>query len=192
MVNLNNLSTKSLREARCTEADKLICMYKIGLILTPGEVLSWTGKIRKLTSVRHRSTLLRIAHGEIYSNSRLYRFGLIDSPKCENCDCQLETIEHKIIECQAAKNSWRELNRFKLKLNLRVGPITLEEIMGTRVDEKDKLTLAFNAELLQVIISQGGKKYDPKIVVKGVLQTILINEPLSGEVRTALTSCLNS
>ena len=64
--------------------------------------------------------------------------------------------------------------------------------MGTRVDEKDKLTLAFNAELLQVIISQGGKKYDPKIVVKRVLQTVLINEPLSGEVRTALTSCLNS
>ena len=189
---LRKLSIKEIREARMIETEKIICMYKIGLALTPGEVLSWTSKIRKLTSVRHRSILLRIAHGEIYSNSRLFRFGLITSPGCENCDCDLETIEHKIVECQAAKESWKALHQVKVKLGLQAGQISLEEVMGTRIAKKDKLSLVLNAELLQVIISQGGKRYDPKTLVNRVLRTIAINEPLTHEFREKLASCVNS
>ena len=189
---LRKLSIKEIREARMIETEKIICMYKIGLALTPGEVLSWTSKIRKLTSVRHRSILLRIAHGEVYSNSRLFRFGLITSPGCENCDCDLETIAHKIVECQAAKESWKELNLAKVKLGLQTGQISLEGIMGTGIANKDKLSLVLNAELLQVIISQGGKRFDPKTLVNRVLRTIAINEPLTHEVREKLASCVNS
>ena len=189
---LRKLNTKQIRESWMSEADKIICIYKIGLILTPGEVLNWTSKLRKLTSVRHRSTLLRVAHGEIYSNSRLFKFGLIANPSCQNCGYELETITHKIIECPTAMSAWNKMNQVKTKVGLGTGPLNLEQIMGTTIETSEKLSLTLNAELLQLIISQGGKSYDSENIVQRAIKSILINETLPRELRTELASCVNS
>ena len=188
---LKKLSTKGIRDSRLNVEEQTICIYKIGLILTPGEVHDWTRKIRKLTSVRHRSTLLRVAHGDIYSNSRLFKFGLIPSADCNNCNSDQETVSHKILECPAAKNAWDKLNEAKLKMGLPTGPINLDQIMGATDEVKEKLSLALNTELMQQIISQGGKKYNSELMVQRALRTILINEPLEQGTRLKLAGCIN-
>ena len=188
---LRKLSTKAIRESGVDLAEQTICIYKIGLILTPGEVYDWTGKIRKLTSVRHRSTLLRIAHGEIYSNSRLFRFGLSTSADCNNCNSDHETILHKILECPTAIIAWEKLYAAKQRLGLKTGPINLDQILGATNEMNEKLSLALNVELLQQIISQGGKKYNPELIVQRTLRSIFINEPINQEHRTKLAICMN-
>ena len=189
---LRKLTIKAIRESRLVESDQTICIYKIGLILSPGEVQSWTRKLKKLTSVRHRSTLLRIAHGEIYSNSRLFKFGLVTSAACNNCDSMHETIAHKILDCPTAKRAWDKLNEAKLELGLQPVSLSIEQILGATDEVNGKLSLALNAELLQLIISQGGKSYDPRLLVQRTLRSILINEPLEQDTRSSIKSLLRN
>ena len=70
--------------------------------------------------------------------------------------------------------------------------MNLEHIMGVTNETSEKLTLTLHAELLQLIISQGGKRYDPANIVKRAIKSILINESLSQELRADLANCLNA
>ena len=98
-------SSKLIREARC-ENDPL-CIFKIGTILTPIESLQWFNEVNKIICVRLKSNLLLTLHGAIYTKLRLFKFGLIESPICSRCH-EIETLEHKIIECDYTKRIWKE------------------------------------------------------------------------------------
>ena len=106
LVELSGLSSKEIRELRTK--NEALCLFKNGLIVTPNVGADWFNKIKKLTSVRHQSMFLRALHGEIYTKSRLFRFGLIDNPTCTRCD-EIETLDHKIIECDYATRIWLEI-----------------------------------------------------------------------------------
>ena len=69
-IELSKLSSRDIR-LNLTNNDPL-CSYKIGIITNPATTLAWGSAISKLTSVRHRSIILRTAHGEIYTKERLH------------------------------------------------------------------------------------------------------------------------
>ena len=178
-LHMPSIGSKTYRNARTIESDRIICLYKIGLALTPVEVKHWTGRIRKLTSVRHKTIALRLAHGDIYSNSRLHKFGLIESPRCNNCDSLLETIEHKVLNCPKAAECWNKLSDLKEELELLDdGAASVAAILGAG-ERYSKLSLALNCELIQRIVSQGGQTYFPSVIIKAVARTILLNEPMA-------------
>ena len=118
LVHISSLSSKELRLNGVNEEDQIICIFKLGPKLTPGEVLSWTGKIKKLTSTRHKNILIRVAHVDIFSNARLMRFGLRQESNCPNCPEPNESIKHKKIDCIEARESRIELDGGKSSLNL--------------------------------------------------------------------------
>ena len=125
------------------------------LILAPGEVLAWTSRLKVLSSTRHRNIALRIAHGDIFSNSRLFRFGLKNSPDCLNCHEPNETIVHRLLECPKAWEAWLKLDAIKIKLKLT--PLinhTLENIMGAGT-RRSKLELALQLELMLRLSTKG-------------------------------------
>jgi hypothetical protein len=184
IADLTKLTSREIRTCQA-DGDDPICIYKVGLILAPAEVLAWTNKLRKLTSVRHRSNILRIAHGEIYSNGRLHKFGLIDSPKCNNCQEPTESIVHKLIECDVAKKVWMAIKSLKDHLDFDMQhPVTVEEALG--VLSCCKLSMAINAEALTRIIAQGGKVYNPESVVSMIIKSISTFEPLPIEVKNKI------
>ena len=191
MGDLRKMSSQMLRKLRTGSIDRLICIYKIGLVLQPAEVLAWMKQCRRLTSVRHRSTLLRIAHGDIFSNSRLFKFGLIPQPNCENCNCDSETIIHKVLECPVTREAWAHLSAQKVKLGMisHSAP-TIESILGVS-GEESKLAKAMNMELLVKILSNGGKRFDPSSTVKRVVKSIYINEPMKPEMRDKFKALIN-
>jgi hypothetical protein len=77
---VSKLTSKEIRK-ELKEVDPLVC-YKSGMILSVTETMTWGYKIKKLNLVRHRNILLRVAHGDIYTEERKYRFGITDSPNC--------------------------------------------------------------------------------------------------------------
>ena len=83
LVDLREASSKSIREAR-TKNDP-ICVFKLGAIMTPLEVENWGRGIKKLSSTKHKNTLLRVAHGEVYSKEKLARYGLVNDDICNRC-----------------------------------------------------------------------------------------------------------
>ena len=147
LVNLNKLSSKDFRQAN--DNREPICIYKIGAILTPLENASWTYKLMKLRSTRHKNTLLRIAHGDCYSKERLYRFGLVDNPHCDACG-QVENIVHKVLECPVKMPIWRNLARQEgIDLNTLAEPI--EFALGM-YKNSNLTSLTIHAELVQLLI----------------------------------------
>ena len=189
LVNVSTLSSKSFRENREVFEEQLICIYKIGLILDPGEVASWTRRMKKLTSTRHRNLLLSVAHGDIFSNERLYRFGLIDEPRCLNCQEPNESILHRIIECPMAIQAWQELEHFKQVVGLaQLSDLSIENLLGAK-DPVNRIELALQAELMHRL-SSISKISCPKRLTKAVIKFIGQAEKLEPGTKANLENYL--
>ena len=185
LVNVCTLSSKSLRATQRSDEESMICIYKIGLVLAPGELISWTKRIRKLTSTRHKNVLLRVAHGDVFSNSRLHRFGLKDTAMCFNCQEPVETPLHRIIECPKAQISWQLLDELKIRIGLnQLSDHSIENILGAK-DKIDKIELALQSELLLRLISTG-EEYDPKRLILASLKVIAHSEKLVPDLKTRI------
>ena len=159
----------------------MICVYKSGLILTPGELAAWTRQLRHLTSTRHKNVILRVAHGDVYSNERLQRFGLRDSAGCANCDEPNESPHHRVVSCQAAIRTWKLLDDLKVRLGLtRLTDHTIENLLGAK-DKLCKIEFALQAELLLKIISKS-EGCNPERLVAMCTKVISYSERMNPEL----------
>ena len=188
---VSTLTSRDLRQQCSTEGQNVISTLKIGPVLTLGELSSWTGKLKRLTSVRHKNILLRLAHGDIFSNSRLHKFGLRDSPACANCQEQVENIHHRVRECPKAIEAWTLLNDAKANLGLMpLEDFSIESILGVK-DRLSKVELALNAELVRRVTSKS-EGYDAGQTVKSVIKLIgnaeRLNEDLTNKFKIYLAN----
>ena len=104
------LSTLTSKEIRLAQSSKTpILDFKLGIKLTSSESVNWGTRIKKLTSTRHKNSLLRALHGEVYTGERLLRFGLRDSDRCPRCD-ESESLQHKLMTCAYTERIWDKAN----------------------------------------------------------------------------------
>ena len=186
VVQLSKVSSKEFRTNLRSIEEQVICLYKSGLTLQPGEVASWTGKIKRLTSSRHRNSVLRIAHGDVYTNDRLHRFGLVDNPACLHCNHPIENLIHRIIECPTAEMAWRHLNQRLSDLGLTpLRNINLENIMGAG-DNLSKIELAIVSELALRLASGNVNATCPLTLVRNTLRTVAIGEKMATDLRRTM------
>ena len=189
LVVVSSLSSKDIRCDLTNEEEKIICLYKIGVALDPGEVLSWTSKVKKLTSTRHKNILLRMVHGDIFSNSRLFKFGLRNSPNCANCHENVETIQHRVNECPKAIEAWTKLNSAKRQLGLKeFSDLSLESLIGAK-ERPTKIELALNAELILRMTSES-EGYCPAQIVRASIKLIGNSEPVDLELKNKIRTYL--
>ena len=180
--NVTNLSALSSKQIRLLNLQAANCAFKVGTPLTPGELLSWTRKTKKLTSTRHRNILLRVVHGDIYSNERLHRFGLRENAACSNCPEPVETILHRIAECPKAILTWNNLEDAKRQLNLTgLTDLTVDSLIGTK-ERLGKIELALQAEVLLRLTSKS-EGYCPAQLIKAAIALVLNSENLKEELR---------
>ena len=142
------LSSCASKEIRTQRSDKdPIMNFKIGYDLSRRESLSWGHRLSKLTSIRHRFTLLRVAHGDVYTKDKLKRYGLIDENICPRCD-EVEDLDHKIRSCAYVKRIWLATCEL-LKEAPNQNSMTM--IMGTKLDQT-LTSLTVKAEILSWIL----------------------------------------
>ena len=60
---------------------------------------------------RLRWLQFRITHLILPTNKWLHRIGLIESPNCNRCKTEIETLDHIFIECPEVKIFWEEVIR---------------------------------------------------------------------------------
>jgi hypothetical protein len=179
---LTAISAKEFRDAKSSEIP--IGIFKSGAVLRPLETLSWGLKLRKITSVKHRNLLLKLAHGDLYTNERLCRFGLRDDPNCERCG-MVETLAHKLIECEYSSNIWSELEvvtetRFIDPQN------KIESILGMGKEATFPL-ITILAETLQIICHQK-LELPARRIIKIVLERL--NKREKGETKNFIENAL--
>jgi hypothetical protein len=147
---LEACTSKEIRSSRHTKHQ--ICTLKVGLTLSVPESKTWFNNVRLLTSVRHRNLLLKVIHGDVYTNERCYNFGLTNDPYCPRCD-QLESIRHKFFECPEVSNLWQRVfdKTKQLVPNLGNGEDLIKSALCA-FSTCDKIALTIHAEILQDIL----------------------------------------
>ena len=183
-------SSKEIRESRSTQEP--ILEYKLGINLSRSEALSWGYRLTKLTSIKHRNVLLRLAHGEFYTKERLHRFRLIDSNQCPRCD-MVETLQHKFIECEYVRRIWHKANTFKDSL-VSVRHNQLDPLKATIgcYQESSTTSMTLDAEiLLRISYLKDAQSYliHPNILVEQCIKALIRKEKnvrVKEEIKTLL------
>jgi hypothetical protein len=147
---------------------EVIKEWKIGLRLDVRDSLTYSLRISRLTSIHHKSMLLRVLHGDIYTKDKLNRYGMIDSDKCPRCD-NAETLIHKVLECPYVDRIWRSAAN---TLGVNLQNHALEKILGAH-KECDQSKLAIHCEIIKrILYLKDDETYliRPKILVKQSLE----------------------
>ena len=171
LVNLSTVTTKQIREARASKIP--ITSFKIGLDLRTADSLTWCYRISKLTSTRHKNTLLKTAHGDLYTKDRKLRFGLADNDSCDRCG-QPDSRTHTIALCPKALEIWNTLRELDDKPRLTErSPELIDEVMGIKNPIGGEL--AINAEILGLLTNSLNNRIaelPTKIALKLVLDRL--------------------
>jgi hypothetical protein len=65
-------------------------------------------QINSIVSTRNKTNMYRLLHGDVYSGTRLVRFGLSEIDRCIRC-FEAETSRHLLMECPYSMAVWRTL-----------------------------------------------------------------------------------
>jgi len=177
LVDISKLSSRQLRA--CLREIDPICLYKLGIILTPSEALTWTSNVNKITSVKYKSTLMRLAHGDIYTKEKLFRFSLIASPNCPRCG-EVETLRHKFIECDYVARIWSAVTALTDKLKTAQQPgEDIERIIVGAATGATPTVATIHAEVIQRILylkDEPDYLIRPRTVANLAVATVMKNE----------------
>ena len=71
------------------------------------EYLSYFRAINAVTNItKYRSFQYRLLTRGLVTNIQLHQWGIIDYPKCSNCDVEVETYNHLYVTCKKLQNFW--------------------------------------------------------------------------------------
>ena len=157
---------------------------KIGVNLTEGDGVNWGSNLARLTSTRHKDIILKIVHGDVYTQIKLYRFGLSDSDICPRCD-GIEDLRHKFLECPYVKRIWLSARRYINKLQTLT---ELNEDKGKTAiaanSGSNRASMTYTADLLQNIYylkPEQNYLVHPRAITNRVLRNLTIKE---GHIKT--------
>ena len=162
--------------------------------LTNTEALSWGLRLSKITSVKLRNIVLRVAHGDIYTKEKLHRFGLTDSPICPRCN-EIEDLKHKFLDCEYVKLIWKHVHESTRSI-LTTDPGTLpvqKAILGGYL-ESSTISLTINAEIMQRILALKDAQdhlIHPKHFAKKAIE-LLARREIKQEARAKLKTVLDA
>jgi len=169
LVDLSSLTSKAIRQGR--ELSDPECVLKVGAIMTPTESMNYFKTLKSITSVKQKSLILKILHGDIYTKERQFRFKLVNDPRCDLCN-ETDTLEHRLTTCTAYSALVERtlgLTKSLSKLSgFRQTQDELVQLLGTHIDI-DRVTLTLHAEVLSHIVYQ-----KPRVPVDRLLDMILM------------------
>jgi hypothetical protein len=145
--------------------------------MSPNVSLNYFDKLNKLTGIQNKVTLLKVLHGDVYTNDRRLKFGLANSSICDKCGLQ-DNLEHRLLEC----GPYQTLVDYTLYLTNKLGKIPglrtresrLDQLLGTHTDV-DVTTLTIHSVIIKHVIYQ--KEWiPPRALVNSVITRLLRNE----------------
>jgi len=89
----------------------------------------------------------KILNRILYTNKMLFKFKKVDSPLCDFCEKELETIEHLFFHCTKVCMFWDELNGVLNSLNILVRFDINDVLFG--ILDADNLSILVNYILLE-------------------------------------------
>ena len=130
-------------------------------------------KLSKLRCTKAKNLALRLLHGDIYTGSRLLKFGMTDSDRCTRCQ-QSENLEHLLRTCWYPTQIWSKVLKLYRKTDQRHQTYTnnnLEFPIGARLSApKIKLHL----EIIRRLIAKERPSILPRTLILHALDYLTI------------------
>ena len=127
----------SLKQTPATAKAKILKTY-------PDLAIDW----KKLYSLAFETTLdtklrefqYKILNLIIFTNKKLHRFKMVDSPLCAFCNTEEESLEHLLYFCKSSSFFWKEmLSWIAVEANIVLNVSLLDILFGKFDLEKDSL-----------------------------------------------------
>ena len=137
---------------------------------TTGEGLRKLGRlIAKLTNSKLQTVLLRALNGDVYSKSRMLKFGMTDSDECERCG-EKETIPHLLLECNYVNSLWTICSKLT-----SIPTNNLNAVLGYH-DYHDKTTITIHCEIIRRLLAINRPTVNQFNLIKSVINKLIIVE----------------
>ena len=165
----HQVTSKELRQEYANKNQ--IDRFKIGI--TPDSVELILPKIKKLKCVRAKNLALRLLHGDIYTGSRLLKFGLAESDECSKCR-QSETLAHLLNDCWYPSIIWSNIVALYKKTDERRQPYdrhTIDFAIGARVSVPK---LKLHLEIIRRLTNKERPNILPKTMISQALEHLAI------------------
>ena len=123
---------------------------------------------------------MRIAHGDIYTKDKLFRYGMEPSNECPRCN-QTEDLTHKFISCSYTKKIWEQVRKIDRRLisdQPTIDTITDRNVLGAFTNS-NKAFLTLTAEILVKILGfrdEDNYLLHPKHLVRNSIRALSIKE----------------
>ena len=116
----------------------------------------WRPEWDKVYSLPFRSTLdsktrefqYKILNCIVYTNEKLYRFGLVPSPSCTLYQKSAESIEHLLFSCKISSEFWKHVLSWLKDNSIDIETLREWDIIFGKFDIKDNFTLVNHLLLL--------------------------------------------
>ena len=73
-------------------------------------------------------SILQILNRIVFTNEKLFRFGMADSPTCAFCQTEAESLEHILFSCKVSSKFWKHVLSWLRDYNIFVENIKEEDV----------------------------------------------------------------
>jgi len=132
------------KEIRCmTTQGDMELMPKVGMVMDTIMARKLWKTISSLRSAKIANDILKIIHGDILTNSKLYHQGRLEHANCEVCGAY-EDLNHKLFDCYTVNPCWQQL----FDKQLLVEAPTLPELIENNHNNPNSIMLISKVAML--------------------------------------------
>ena len=130
----------------------------------------WRGNLFFSHGTCHsKGTKYKVLNRIVFTNEKLFRFGITQSPLCTFCQKEDESIEHLLFSCKESCEFWKHVLSWLRDKDIYVGELKEVDLIFGKFDIQDDFTLINHILLLGKYYIYSRKCQNAKPSLKGFI-----------------------
>ena len=91
------------------------------------EIYSLSFKVSLETKIREFQ--YKVLNNIVFTNEKLFKIKIIDSPQCTFCKNEIESLEHLFYNCEITRSFWVALRSWLMECNINLEPLSFFNVL---------------------------------------------------------------
>ena len=91
------------------------------------EIYSLSLKVSLETKIREFQ--YKVLNNLVFTNEKLFKIKMIDSPQCTFCKNEIESLEHLLYSCEITRSFWVALRSWLMECNINLEPLSVFNVL---------------------------------------------------------------
>ena len=183
----NKVTSKELREQFQMNQTEINFKYPI----EKEKVIAMLPRVNKLRCIRAKNLALRLLHRDVYTGTRLLKFGLKDNDQCPRCK-RSEDIEHLLKNCWYTQTIWQRIIKLYKAVDQRrqtYDKSCMAFVIGANLS---KAKLKLHLEIIRRLMNKERPNVLPKALILQALDYLIICDREHGKYYRKLKRVLQN